>query len=96
MIKLNIYYIITYYLKLYKLTNIITLYKLKNIQIITNHYNIQKIYNFTNKTTPIIFISPFPTNNIKTTNNTNNKHIQYQQPIQNFTLKKKIFSNYNK
>lgn len=97
MIKLDIYYIFTYCLKLYELASMMTLYELGNVRMVADHYNIREVYNFTDKTTPVVFISPFPTNDMETAGGTNGKHIkQCQQPIQSCALKTKVFPICNK
>lgn len=94
MIKLDIYYIVTYCLKLYELASMMTLYELGNVRMVADHYNIREVYNFTDKTTPVVFISPFPTNDMETAGGTSGKHMQCQQPIQSFTCVVLIFGTY--
>lgn len=88
MIKLDIHYIVTYCLKLYELASMMTLYELGNVRMVADHYNIREVYNFTDKTTPVVFISPFPTNDMETAGGTNGKHMQCQQPIRSFALER--------
>lgn len=93
----HMYYIFTYCLKLYELASMMTLYELGNVRMVADHYNIREVYNFTDKTTPVVFISPFPTNDMETAGGTNGKHIkQCQQPIQSCALKRKVFPICNK
>uniref|UniRef100_A0A8W8M9M4 AAA+ ATPase domain-containing protein n=1 Tax=Magallana gigas TaxID=29159 RepID=A0A8W8M9M4_MAGGI len=57
--------------RLYELASMMTLYELGNVRMVADHYNIREVYNFTDKTTPVVFISPFPTNDMETAGGTN-------------------------
>lgn len=48
-----------------------TLYELGNVRMVADHYNIREVYNFTDKTTPVVFISPFPNTDMETADGTN-------------------------
>nr|XP_022307449.1 dynein heavy chain domain-containing protein 1-like isoform X4 [Crassostrea virginica] len=57
--------------RLYELVSMMTLYELGNVRMVADHYNIREVYNFTDKTTPVVFISPFPNTDMETADGTN-------------------------
>ncbi|XP_056008158.1 dynein heavy chain domain-containing protein 1-like [Ostrea edulis] len=57
--------------RLYELASMMTLYELGNVRLVADHYNIREVYNFTEKTTPVVFISPNQVTDIESCDGTN-------------------------
>ncbi|XP_062587861.1 dynein heavy chain domain-containing protein 1-like, partial [Saccostrea cucullata] len=57
--------------RVYELASMMTLYELGNVRMVADHYNIREVYNFTDKTTPVVFISPNPVTDTESSDGTN-------------------------
>lgn len=63
---------------MYELASMMTLYELGNVRLVADHYNIREVYNFTEKTTPVVFISPNQVTDIESCDGTNGEQFRFR------------------